>query len=60
MMMDLTELEGIDSTELRVVSDEEIAFVSGGIDTTPADDESRGRGPRIAFWVDGLPVYRLV
>jgi hypothetical protein len=59
MMMDLTELEGIDSTELRVVSDEEIAFVSGGINTTPADDESR-RGPRIAFWVDGLPVYRLV
>lgn len=58
MMMDLTELEGIDSTELRVVSDEEIAFVSGGINTTPANDESRA--PKIAFWVDGLPVYRLV
>jgi len=58
-----TELEGIDSPEFRVLSDDEIEFVSGGLDVgTVGDgsDEARRRAPRIAFWVDGIPVYRLV
>jgi hypothetical protein len=56
--------EGLDSLELRALSEEEIEFVSGGL-AEPVDgsDEARRRAapsPKPAFYVNGIPVFRLV
>jgi hypothetical protein len=61
MMMHSTKLEeGIDSLELRALSDQEIEFVSGGL-TEPVDGSDEARRIKSAFTTaSGIPVYRLV
>jgi hypothetical protein len=60
-MMHSTKLdEGIDSLELRALSDQDIEFVSGGL-TEPVDGSDEARRIKPAFTTaSGIPVYRLV